>query len=213
MTVYNPFDDPEIAGKYERWYHTSGKQAAHLEKQLLGSFLEKFPGINTILDIGCGTGYFTNWYQKMGYQAYGLDRSFMMLKHGKRYENQPCCLGDAVALPFPDHSFDLVSYVTSLEFFPDVKAALREGLRVARQGMLVGAINRQSLLGLKYRKKGGPIWGHARLFALGELKQMLEEILGTPFMMQSKTTLWPLFIKSSKLPWGGFLVLAVMDIR
>lgn len=137
----------------------------------------------------------------------------MMLKHGKRYENQPCCLGDAVALPFPDHSFDLVSYVTSLEFFPDVKAALREGLRVARQGMLVGAINRQSLLGLKYRKKGGPIWGHARLFTLGELKQMLEEILGTPFMMQSKTTLWPLFIKSSKLPWGGFLVLAVMDIR
>lgn len=42
MTVYNPFDDPEIAGKYEHWYHTSGKQAAHLEKQLLGSFWKNF---------------------------------------------------------------------------------------------------------------------------------------------------------------------------
>jgi len=210
MSDTNPFDDLKIAARYEYWYHTSGKKAADQEKLLLLSLLNRFEGIKSILDIGCGTGHFTNWYHDQGYQAVGLDRSMKMLMHTITHNIVHFCLGDAADLPFPEKSFDLVSYVTVLEFVRDPQRALREGLRLARRGLLLGVINRHSLLGLKYRSKGGPIWGAARLFTPRELQQMLANVVDAHYEIHCKTTILPLSFRSSKLPWGGYIGLAVM---
>jgi ubiquinone/menaquinone biosynthesis C-methylase UbiE len=49
---------------------------------------------------------------------------------------------DANALPYPDHSFDVVTCLEALEFFPHPRAALREMLRVLAPGGLLIVSNR-----------------------------------------------------------------------
>jgi len=52
----------EIAAHYEAWYETpQGQQADQQEKSLLRRLMEVFPGVRTVLEIGCGTGHFIRW--------------------------------------------------------------------------------------------------------------------------------------------------------
>lgn len=210
MHVYNPFDEVRIASAYEDWYHTTGKKAADQEKQLLQSLINQFEGARTILDVGCGTGYFTIWYRQLGLKSYGLDRSLAMISEVPKYDVLNVCLGDAGNLPFSSHSFDLVSLITVLEFVADPIFVLREAMRVTRRGLILGVINRHSLLGLHYRLKGGPIWKAARFFTPGELMRMLRNIAPDTHDLTYQTTLWPIIPGSIRLPWGGFLGLAVI---
>lgn len=209
MDVYNPFGDPRIASTYEDWYRTTGKKAVDQEKQLLRSLINQFEEAYTILDVGCGTGYFTNWTRQLGLKSYGLDRSLAMIFEAQKHDALDCCLGDAVRLPFSSHSFDLVSLITVLEFVADPVFVLSEALRVSCHGLIIGVINRNSLLGIHYRLKGGPIWKNARLFTPVELMKMLRKIAPDPHKFTYQTTLWPIFPGSIRLPWGGFIGLAV----
>jgi ubiquinone/menaquinone biosynthesis C-methylase UbiE len=58
-------------------------------------------------------------------------------------------------LPCKDSSFDFILLVTTICFLDDVSAALREAYRVLTAGgyILVGFINRESLLGKAYEKR------------------------------------------------------------
>lgn len=210
MFVDYPFNDPKIASKYDSWYHTSGKKAANQEKSLLSSFLREFGELETILDLGCGTGYFTNWYRTLKFNAAGLDSSIEMLKAARLIYGLNCCQGDAAWLPFDDHSFDLVCMITVLEFAKNPIDILKETLRMTRKGLIIGAVNRHSLLGIRRRCKGGPIWGSARLYSVGELSRLLYQVIDRPARVHYKTTLWPLFKGSIKLPWGGFIGLCII---
>jgi ubiquinone/menaquinone biosynthesis C-methylase UbiE len=62
---------------------------------------------------------------------------------------------DARQLPFCDNSFDLVVSVTALCFIQDEKQALREMLRIARRRVVLGLLNRHSLLYLAKGRCGG----------------------------------------------------------
>jgi hypothetical protein len=55
----NPFDDREVATRYEEWYSGSGRRADFLEKRLLEKMLVGFPHALTAVEIGCGTGHIT----------------------------------------------------------------------------------------------------------------------------------------------------------
>ncbi len=69
----NPFDDGEVAARYEGWYAGPGRRADFLEKRLLGKMLAGFPHARTALEIGCGTGHFTRWLAAQKLAATGLD--------------------------------------------------------------------------------------------------------------------------------------------
>jgi SAM-dependent methyltransferase len=140
-----------------------------------------------------------------------LDRSLEMLREVPPEERARCVHGDAGALPFPDGSFDAVAFVTTLEFVSDPGRALAEAFRVARRGVVVGALNRHSLLGRRLRRRGGPIWSSARLFAVRELRQLVAGAAGgrEPRIVV-RTSLWPLWPGSLALPWGGFIGLAAV---
>jgi len=209
----NPFQNEDIAAHYEAWYHTSGKQADLQEKALLKTLLELFPDATTILEVGCGTGHFTHWFRALGYSPFGLDRSRNMLNEAVSGYPIRCLQGEALALPFPSQAFDILALITTLEFIPDPQQALSEALRVARQGILLGVINKHSLLGWQYRVKGGPIWGKAALHTPAKLKQMLSKIISHEYDLTLQTTLWPIFSGASKLPWGGFIGMAVKLLR
>lgn len=93
-----------------------------------------------VLDVACGTGVVTRLAAaRVGSagRVVGLDLNPSMLavaravSSGTRIEWQE---GSALALPFPDRSFDVVLCQQGLQFFPDRAAGLREMRRVLVPG-------------------------------------------------------------------------------
>lgn len=209
MVLLNPFSNLDTALNYEPWYNTAGRKAVSQEKSLIEALLTHFPAAQTVLEVGCGTGYFTNWFESIGLQPIGLDFSMSMLKAARTNYQLTCIQGDALALPFPDKTFDLTTFITTLAFITDPVKALTEALRVSKQGLILGVINRHSLIGWRYSLRGGPIWDSARFLTLNEILRTLSEILPEKYQITWKTTLLPLFRGSIKLSLGGFIGLAV----
>lgn len=104
-----------------------------------------------LLDVGCGTGIVARTFAphvgERG-RVTGLDLNDDMLAVARSVSAgiQPAIewrQGDAAALPFADGAFDIVTCQYSMQFFPDVSAALREMHRVlAPGGRVVLAVGR-----------------------------------------------------------------------
>lgn len=138
---------------YEAWYHTPrGAWIAQREFALLWRLLPMQPGA-TLLDVGSGTGHFARRYASAGLHVTGLDPDPAALAYARTLGGAiDYCEGDALTLPFADASFDYCAAVTSLCFVPDPARALAEMWRVARRGVVLGLLNRRSLL---HRQKAG----------------------------------------------------------
>jgi SAM-dependent methyltransferase len=206
----NPFHAPAVAIQYESWYSGPGRHADDLEKRLLGKLLAGFPQARSVIDIGCGTGHFTRWAKSMGLEVTGLDASKAMLAEARRLGSAEYVEGDALDLPLGDRGFDLAMIVTTLEFVADPLRALSEAARVARQGLLLGALNRHSLVARGYRASGKSLWHSAHFFTPWQLSQLVRQAAGPRLRrLYWRTTLWPLpLVHDLPLPWGGFIGLA-----
>lgn len=106
-------------------------------------------GDEAVLDLGCGPGtYLPALTQYIAPQQYvGVDLSLGMLKAVKQEASLAAVTlsaADAEALPFPDHSFDVVLANHMLYHIPNLDQALSEVHRVLRpHGLLVAATNSQ----------------------------------------------------------------------
>jgi SAM-dependent methyltransferase len=207
----NPFDDPALASRYEGWYADVGRGTDILEKALLEKLLSLFPKARSVLDVGCGTGHFTRWMAQRNLDAVGLDISESMLNEARRLGGPRYMRGDALSLPLADRSCDVAALITTLEFVPDPACALAEAVRVARQGVLLGVLNRWSLLTLQYRLSGKAMWRSARFFGPWELTRMVRRAAGPRAKtVVWRTTLWPISgVRDLPLPWGGFIGMVV----
>jgi SAM-dependent methyltransferase len=206
----NPFDDPELVARYEDWYSGPGRRADILEKRLLEKLLTGFPQARTALEIGCGAGHFTRWLASKNFEVTGLDNSAPMLAEARKFDGLNYHEGDALNLPFADRTYDLALLITTLEFVTDPFRALAEAVRVARQGLILGVLNRWSLLTLKYRSSGKPLWKAARFFGPQELTRLVRIAAASRFRgARWRTTIWPIpWVTDLPLPWGGFIGLA-----
>jgi ubiquinone/menaquinone biosynthesis C-methylase UbiE len=211
--MMNPFDNTALVEGYEAWYENAGLRADRLEKTLLRRLLAGFPTVHTLLEVGCGTGHFTRWYDTQDLQVLGLDISAPMLAEAVRYDSPPCMQGDALSLPFPTNAFDIVALITTLEFVPEPVPALADALRVARYGLILGVLNRQSVLGWQLQQAGGPVWEAAHFYTPGELVKTMRKAVGDSVEFVWWTTLWPITSISLHLPWGGFIGMAVKKRR
>lgn len=117
--------------------------------------------------------------------------------------------GNALKLPFRAKSFDLVALITTLEFLPDPILALKEALRISRQGLILGVLNADSRLGRQYKRAGGPIWEAARFFSPFELQRAALTSSGEKARVFWRTTLWTLWPGALPLPGGGFIGMTV----
>jgi ubiquinone/menaquinone biosynthesis C-methylase UbiE len=206
----NPFIDPANIAGYEAWYETTGHRADRLEKTLLRRLLTGFPRTRSMLEVGCGSGHFTRWLMAQNLQTVGLDFSPAMLAESVCLGGSLCVRGDALALPFPGNSFDLVALITTLEFVTAPVQALSEAARVARCGLILGVLNRQSLPGKQRKNQGGPLWDAAQFYTPAELAQLVHDATtGRQVKVEWWTTLWPLWSGNLSLPWGGFIGMAV----
>ena len=105
----------------------------------------------------------------------------------------------------------MVALITTLEFVADPARVLVEAVRVARQGVLLGVLNRWSLEAARYRLSGKAMWRSARFFGPGELARLAREAAGRRTVaVVWRTSLWPIpGVRDLPLPWGGFIGMAV----
>ncbi|HKR32515.1 MAG TPA: class I SAM-dependent methyltransferase [Terriglobales bacterium] len=82
-----------------------------------------------ILDVGCGTGATLELLQRFG-RATGVDSHLPALEICSLERGVPVQQAQAEELPFPDHSFDVVTCLDVLEHTDDDIVALREIHRV-----------------------------------------------------------------------------------
>lgn len=209
-TAGNPFDAVDLASAYEGWYHTAGRRASLLEMRLLERLLDGFAPLRSVVEVGCGTGHFTRWLEGATPLTFGVDRSLPMLGAARRHGSRRLTAGDASSLPFADACFDVVLLVTTLEFVDRPDAVLREAARVARRGLVIGALNRRSLLGHRLAHRAEPPWTSARLLTVAELKRLATGAAPTPRpAVRWRTTLWPVGSCDLPLPWGDFIGVSV----
>lgn len=156
---------------YDGWYETpSGNWTGRVELGLVLDALEPVRG-DSILDIGCGTGWFTRQLGALtGACVTGVDIDANWLQYARhRDPASRYCQANALSLPFEDESFSHVLSITALCFTPDWKAALAEAVRVAGKRIAVGLLNRNSLLWWKKGRKPGSAFDGARWITPAEL--------------------------------------------
>jgi SAM-dependent methyltransferase len=192
---WRPFET--AAARYEAWYETPrGRRAGRAERALLEAPIAEFPGAETLLEVGCGTGHFAGELGRGGLAVVGLDRSPAMLTElRRRHPGLPVVLGDAHALPFRDAAVDLALFVTTLEFLEHPVTALGEAVRVSRRGLILLALNRWSLGGLS-RRLGpagrGALLSQARDVSILSLRALVRTAAGPRLSgLRWTSALWP----------------------
>jgi 2-polyprenyl-6-hydroxyphenyl methylase/3-demethylubiquinone-9 3-methyltransferase len=88
-----------------------------------------------VLDVGCGGGFLSNQLAKAGLDVHGLDASRESLEVAERYDETRSVRylrGDALHLPYPDASFDVVCAMDFLEHVEEPARVIREAARVLR---------------------------------------------------------------------------------
>jgi SAM-dependent methyltransferase len=142
----------------------------------------------TLLDVGCGTGYFSDMAFKQGADVTGIDASDEFIKQAKeRNTGVKFSSGEMEELPFEGNYFDFVCGFNSYQYAANIKNALTEAKRVLKdKGKLTVMIwgNKEDCEALTYLKAIGsllppPPPGAAGPFALSEnqlLERTLEEV-------------------------------------
>lgn len=144
----------ESAVRYDKWAGTVREASPCSRKKLLQGVIAPWPRRKQkLLDIGCGTGMFLEFFWSCGFDLTGMDKSPDMLARAREKigHRADLHLGSAEHLPFEDREFDYASLMTVFEFLEDPALALREAARVARKGLLICFLNRMSLYGLSVR--------------------------------------------------------------
>ena len=164
---------------YHAWYATPrGAWIAGRELALLDELLRPRSG-ESVLDVGCGTGYFSSALADRGLAVTGLDPDLPALRFARQRDPRIALVkGRADALPFADGAFDYALAMTSLCFVPGPGAALRELWRVSRRAVALGLLHRRSLLYLSKHGRGG--YRGARWDLLGEVLGWAEGLTPTP---------------------------------
>ena len=130
------YDQTDIAASYDKARALAPETKA-LWQDLLSADIGR-EAVSLIIDLGCGTGRFSELLAThFGARVIGIDPSRKMIEaaRGKPatgnvvYEH-----GAAEALPLPDGSADLVFMSNVFHHFPDRAAAARECHRVLRDG-------------------------------------------------------------------------------
>lgn len=94
------------------------------------------------LDVGCGTGLFTQLIldTRAPADVVAVDQAQTQIDYARRKpaaQRANFRVADAQALPFPDSTFDIVASALAINFIPDRPRALSEMRRVARAGGIV----------------------------------------------------------------------------
>lgn len=124
-------DYDRLAASYDRRYagdYSPGVAAG------LAEFARQI-GARTVLEVGCGTGYWLTQLPATVQHRYGLDFSAGMLAGARKREpGLGLARGVAGRLPYANESIDLVYCVNALHHFQNQQMFIQEARRVLRPG-------------------------------------------------------------------------------
>ena len=171
--IMNIFQKSRIAGEYDDYYLTDfGKQVDRIEKKMISGLLEDIPR-GEMIDLGCGTGHWTEFFVDEGFKVKGVDTSEAMLNIVRNKKiNAEFLQADSQDLPFEDESQYLVSSIAMLEFVENRQKAIDEIYRVLKKGgrFILGGLNAASVPGRN--KENDEVFKHARFWEKEEIDSM-----------------------------------------
>jgi len=131
---FHKLSEEEFANYYKDYDYISNRKTDLNSKSI--QFIIDRLGENKdirIADIGCGEGYVLHQIQKHGFNnIIGVD-----IAEKSAYENIEVINGNVEHLPFPDHSFDVVTCNHTLEHVMDLGKAVQELKRVAKNKLII----------------------------------------------------------------------------
>jgi ubiquinone/menaquinone biosynthesis C-methylase UbiE len=137
------YDQTEIATTYDK-ARALAPETARLWQDLLSAHIDR-DAISLVVDLGCGTGRFSELLAAhFGVQVIGVDPSEKMVDQARR---KPATgrvtyrQGSAEAIPLPDGCADLVFMSMIYHHLTDPRAVAHECRRVLRRGGYVGIRN------------------------------------------------------------------------
>ena len=126
--VYDPMNRILTAGLDGRWRRRTAEAVVRAGDR--------------VLDACCGTGDLALADERAGGTVTGLDFSERMLERARRKSvSVEWVQGDALALPFPDGSFDVVTVGFGVRNVADLELGLAELRRVLRAGGRLGVLD------------------------------------------------------------------------
>lgn len=106
-----------------------------IHRPLISRELSKCKNSGRILEAGCGDGYWVNFFNNMGFQAYGIDISKVAIDRAVTANSntkQSYIIGDVRRLPLAPNTFDYIFSFGVLEHFPEPITTLIDFYRVIR---------------------------------------------------------------------------------
>jgi SAM-dependent methyltransferase len=204
--------------EYDRWYQTPrGRWIGQLEYGLVRSLLKPRPE-ESLLDVGCGTGYFTRCLARdQAAAVVGVDPDPAVIEYARLHaaNRERYIVAPGEALPFSSRAFDLSVSITAMCFVQDQVKFLREMARVTHRCFAVGLLHRHSLL-WRCEGRGGGQGGYR-----GAHWHTKQEVVG----IFAAAGLFPIFMRTALhfpsgnsvarmferilpiwWPWGGFII-------
>lgn len=132
-------DKRRVAESFSR-AASSYDQAAEFQRQVGSNLLARLPerfAPQAIIDLGCGTGYFTRALtQRYQQPVMGLDLAEGMLRfaNSQTIAESSWVVADAEALPLKTGSQDLIFSSLALQWCPDLLRALTQAAQALRPG-------------------------------------------------------------------------------
>lgn len=135
-----------IAPEYDRMGTVLSLGRDPAWRRFLASRVNAIPG-SWVLDVATGTGLVARELAVRNLRVVGFDQSPSMVRRGVKAvredgldERVRFVLGQAQALPFPDETFDALTFTYLLRYVDDPAATLRELARVLRPGSVMAAL-------------------------------------------------------------------------
>lgn len=176
------FFDPLQAGTAEDGDPTRQSSRLHLRQEKLILDLVAPVAGESVLDVGCGNGSCLRLFGRKKCLLTGLDASQAALEAARRNLGASCelVLGNAADIPFSDNEFDVVTLTGGLQGSANPQKVLAEAVRVSRNRVFVGFLNRYSSAGTEQAVRkffGFPAASDFRFFSIGEMQNLIHKTM------------------------------------
>lgn len=205
------FFNREYTDTYEKYYEGPYKRAEIWQKKILENLIKQDTRVKTLLEFGCGTTWFTRWWREIGIEASGGDISPFMLSQALFRFDGDLVMADSHYLPFKDNTYDAVGFITTFEYYKDPVKVIREAARVARHGIIMGMMNRNTPKLVRRRTQQAfgrnNFYVTATFYTPKKLKAIIDEALeGRDYSIRWKATGLPKWfpVQEWDVAWGDF---------
>lgn len=172
----NVFLKKDVADNYDSYYQTEfGGKVDAIEKEIISELLKEIPK-EKMLELGCGTGHWTEVFIDQGFKVTGIDISEAMLSiaRGKNLDAE-LRMANSESLPFVGESFDSIASITMLEFIENQEKAIHEMFRVLKPGgyLIMGFLNADSQIGIN--KDNDETFKNANLLKISDIESKFKQ--------------------------------------